>query len=155
MKAGDIMNIGAATIRPNATLADAARLMTQHHISGLPVVDNGGTLIGVITEHDFLRRENGERPRWFDVLLVEKGAQISAHELHNARVEDVMSKNPIAVQTETPVEELVDVMQRHGVKRLPVLAQGRIVGIVSRANLLEALLRKADNDRPSRARASS
>ena len=144
MKAGDVMSTGAATIGPDASLADAARLMTQHRISGLPVVDAEGRPVGMITEHDFLRRPNGQRPRWFDVLLAEDGAQITARALGDAHVRDVMTAPPICVGVETDVEELVAAMQRHNVRRVPVLAHGKIVGIVSRANLLQALVRRTD-----------
>ena len=142
MKAGEVMSTGAATIRPEASLADAARLLTQHRISGLPVVDAGGELVGVITEDDLLRRSDGRRPRWFNILLDDGAGRITARELEEVRVQEVMSTPPISVDIETDVEDLVEIMQRHGVKRLPVLAQGKIVGIVSRANLLEALVRR-------------
>jgi len=144
MKAGDLMSTGAATIGPDASLADAARLMTQHRISGLPVVEPDGKLVGIVTEHDFLRQTDGQRPRWFDVLLGESAGQINGRQLNEGRVRDVMSAPPISIDIETDVEEVVGIMQRHGVKRLPVLAQGKIVGILSRANLLEALVRRAD-----------
>jgi CBS domain-containing protein len=144
MKAGDVMTTGAATVRPEATLAEAARIMLEHRISGLPVVDVNGTLVGIITERDFLRREGGERPRWIDVLLG-ASAQITASELRSRRVEEVMSKEPIFIGLEAPVEDIVELMERYGVKRLPVVANARVVGIVSRANLLLALRRKADS----------
>jgi CBS domain-containing protein len=143
MKAGDVMTTGAATVRPDASLGEAARIMLEHRISGLPVVDADGKLIGVITERDFLRRDDGERPRWIGVLLSEASGQITARELHDRRVEDAMSKDPVSVGVEAPVDEIIDLMERHGVKRIPVVADGHVVGIVSRANLLLALMRKA------------
>lgn len=142
MKAGDVMTTGAATVRPDASLAEAGRIMVEHRISGLPVVDDTGKLVGIITESDFLRRDDGKRPRWIDVLLSESNAQITAKQLHDRRVEHAMSRNPISVDVRTPVEELIDLMERHGIKRVPIVADGRIVGIVSRANLVVALLRK-------------
>lgn len=71
MKAGDVMTTGAATVSPDTPLADAGRIMLEHRISGLPVTDEKGTLIGILTERDFLRAENGTRIRWMDVLLDE------------------------------------------------------------------------------------
>jgi CBS domain-containing protein len=144
MKAGEVMTPGAATVRPDATLAEAARIMLEHRISGLPVVDADGTLVGIITERDFLRCEDGERPRWIDILLSAR-ARITASELHRRRVAEVMSKEPIFIGVEAPVEDIVELMERYVVKRLPVVANGRVVGIVSRANLLLALARKADS----------
>jgi CBS domain-containing protein len=143
MKAGDVMTTGAATVKPTASLAEAAHLMIEHRISGLPVVDDGGQLVGIISEGDFLRRQGGERRRWIDVLLDDAKTQDVARELSERRVEDAMSKSPISVGVEAPLPELLDAMESHNVKRLPVVDNGRVVGIVSRANLLLALMRKA------------
>jgi CBS domain-containing protein len=143
MKAGEVMTTGAATVRPDASLAEAARILIDHRISGLPVVDASGKLVGIVTEHDFLRKENGSRPRWLDVLLTSAG-QIAARELHDRRVEDVMSRNPVSVGVETPVEELLELMEQHRVKRIPIVSNEKVVGIVSRANLLLALSRRAN-----------
>ena len=140
MKAGDVMTMGAATVRRDATLAEAARLLIEHRISGLPVVDSDGKLVGLVTEHDFLRQHDGTRRRWLDALLAEPGGQITARELYDRCVANVMSRGPVSVHADTPVEEIVELMHRHRVKRLPVVAEGKVVGIVSRANLLEALL---------------
>ena len=144
MRAGDVMTTGAATVHPDVSLAEAARILIENRISGVPVVDGEGTLVGVVTEHDFLRRENGERPRWLDVILSEEAGQITGRELRERRVQDVMSVNPVFVGVETPLEVVFELMQGHGVKRLPVVNTGKVVGIVSRANLLEAIMRKTD-----------
>lgn len=143
MKAGDVMTTGAATIAPKALLAKAVHLMVEHRISGLPVVDEGGNLVGMITEGDFLRRKSGESGRWIDVLLDETRGKEAAGVLGARRVEDIMSDKPVSVDVEAPVGELLDAMERHNVKRIPVMDNGRVVGIVSRANLLLALMRRA------------
>jgi CBS domain-containing protein len=142
--AGDVMTVGAASVRPDASLAEAARLLIDHRISGLPVVSREGELVGVVTEHDFLRREDGSRPRWLDVLLSDASGQITARELQSRKVEDVMSRNPITVEVETPVEAVLELMERRKVKRLPVVSKGKVVGIVSRADLLQAIMWEAD-----------
>ena len=143
MKAGDVMTTGAATVKPSASLAEAARLMTEHRISGLPVVDEGGKLVGIVSEGDFLRRQGGDRMRWIEAFL--DGGSNAVGDLSSRRVEDIMSKDPVSAGVETPLTEIVDAMERHNVKRIPVVDDGRVVGIVSRANLLLALLRRADN----------
>jgi CBS domain-containing protein len=140
MKAGDVMTVGAATVHPDASLAEAAKLMIEYRISGLPVVDTDGKLMGVVTEHDFLTQHDGTRPRWLHLLLADEGRQFTARDLHDRRVANVMSRGPITVHIDTPIEEAADLMHRHRVKRLPVVADGKVVGILSRANLLEALL---------------
>jgi len=142
MKAGDVMTTGAATVKPSASLAEAARLMIEHRISGLPVVDEGGKLVGIVSEGDFLRRNGGDRMRWIEAFL-DSGS--GAGDLSSRRVEDIMSKDPVSAGVETPLTEIVDAMERRNVKRIPVVDNGRVVGIVSRANLLLALLRRADN----------
>jgi CBS domain-containing protein len=144
MRAGDIMTTGAATVRPGESLAEAARILVENRISGLPVVDADGRLVGIVTEHDFLRRENRERPRWLDVLLTDAAGQVTARELHERRVEDVMSRNPVSVGVETPVDDVLELMDRHVVKRVPVVIDGRVVGVISRADLLRAMMRKAN-----------
>lgn len=151
MKAGDVMTTGAATVRPDASLAEAARVMVEHRISGLPVVDASGRLVGVLTEGDFLRRKDGDRPRWISVLLSEPDAQITAKQLHDRHVEEAMSHNPISVGVEASVDEVVELMERHGVKRIPVVGNGKVVGIVSRANLLLTLTRRANRGSGPRA----
>lgn len=139
MKAGDVMTTGAATIRPDASLTDAARLMVEHQISGLPVVDAQDRLVGVITEGDFLWPE--QKPRL--VGLLAEGAARVASELNSRTVSDIMTRDPITIGAETSLEDVVELMNRHKVRRLPVVTQGKVVGILSRSNLMLALLRKA------------
>ncbi len=124
MKPGNVVTTGAATVRPDASLAEAARILVEHRISGLPVVSADGRLVGVVTEHDVLRPENGERPRWLDILLTDAAGQITAPELHERRVEEVTSKNPLSVGPETPIEDVVELMEGHDVKRVPVVSNG-------------------------------
>jgi len=137
MNAADVMTTGAATVRPETPLVEAAQLMIQHRISGLPVVDASEKLVGVISEGDFLRRTSGDKPRLLELLIGEK-VDFAGH-----RVEEYMSRDPVTIAVDTPVEEIVALMNRHKVRRLPVAAQGKVVGIVSRANLIEALVRRS------------
>jgi len=139
MRAGEIMSTGAATVRPDATIVEAARMMVEHRVSGLPVVDENGRLVGIVTEGDFLRADNAERQSIINVLI----GGMPAHELEIIRVEQIMTRNPITVDVETSLKTLVPLMQQHNVKRLPIVKEGKIVGIVSRANLIMALVRKA------------
>ncbi|RST86096.1 CBS domain-containing protein [Aquibium carbonis] len=152
MKAGDIMTAGAATIGAEASVADAAQMMVRHRISGLPVVDADGQLIGVVTERDLLRRaELGterQRPRWFDLWVMPGDAADDYVHAHGRSVRDVMSRQVVSVAAETPLEEVVSIMEKRGFKRLPVLRDGRIVGIVSRANFLVALAHRLSDDEP-------
>jgi CBS domain-containing protein len=143
MKTRDVMTAGVVTVAQDASVLEAVRLMLQRKISGLPVVDASGTLVGMVTEGDFLRRaELGtERhaPRWIE-FLAGPGASAEAYVHASGRkVCDVMTSKVYAVDEETPLSEVVDVMERKRIKRLPVLRGGKLVGIVTRANLLHAL----------------
>ncbi len=144
MKAADIMTRGALTIGPESSVAQAARLMLSHRISGLPVVDGAGTVIGMLTEGDLLRRaETGterRRPRWLELLLGPGRLARDYVHTHAGKVADVMTRQVISVPPAASLEQVTELMERHRVKRLPVIDKGRLVGIVSRANLLSALI---------------
>lgn len=144
MNVNDIMTPYVITVRDDATVADAVQLMLSRHISGLPVVDAKGNLVGIVTEGDFLRRvESGtqmRRPRWVEVMLGPGRMAGDYVHSHARKVAEVMSREVATTTADTPAEEAVALMERKRVKRLPVLRDGRLVGIVSRANLLRSLL---------------
>ena len=149
MNAADVMTVGAATIRSDASVPEAARLMLQYAISGLPVMDAAGHLVGIITEGDFLRRtetgtERRHRPRWIEFLLGPGRLADEYVHSHSRKVEEVMTREVVTVAEETPVGEIARLMERHRIKRVPVIRDNRVVGIVSRANLLRGLARLAD-----------
>src|SRR5262245_59676455 len=152
MKAQDIMARDVATVTPDATILHAARLMLQHRFSGLPVVDASGALAGIVTEGDFLRRaETGtlrRRPRWLEFIM--GPGRLAAEYAQGAgrRVGDVMTHEVSTVTEDTPLREIVDLMERKRIKRLPVVRGRQVVGIVTRQNLLRALV---DNVPPSAA----
>lgn len=150
MKAADIMTRGALTVTPESAVEDAARLMLRHRISGLPVLDRSGAMVGILTEGDLLRRaEIGterRRSRWVELLLGPGRLAQDYVETHAGTVGAVMSREVIAIAPDTPLEEAVALMERHRVKRLPVVEKGRVVGILSRANLLGALVAAAASE---------
>lgn len=141
--AKDVMTSKIVAIRPDASVADAARLMTRHHLSGLPVVGAGGKLIGIVTEGDLLRRsELGTEPRhtWLSILASRgRRAEEYAH-VHGHKVRDVMTRDVVTVSSEASLAEVVALMETRRIKRVPVLKHERMVGIVSRADLIQALL---------------
>lgn len=155
MKAADIMARGAFTVTADSTVEDAARLMLSHRVSGLPVVDAGGAIVGMLTEGDLLRRaETGterRRPRWLELLLGPGRMARDYVHTHSGKVGDVMTRDVVAIVPGTRLEEVAELMERHRVKRLPVVEKGRIVGVVSRANLLAALLEVLGEARPTAA----
>jgi len=143
MKAHDVMTWGAITVEPEASVARAVRLMLQNKISGLPVVDAEGRLVGMVTEGDFLRRgELGtqrQRPRWLEFLAGPGRLAAEYVQSSGRKVSEIMTPEVQTITPETPLDEVVSLMERHRIKRLPVVQDGKLVGIVSRANLLHAL----------------
>jgi len=143
MKARDVMTWGAITVEPHESVARAVQLMLQNKISGLPVVDDKRQLVGIVTEGDFLRRgELGtqrQRPRWLEFLLGPGRLASEYVRASGQKVSQVMTTQAKTITPETPLEEVVRLMESHRVKRLPVVQDGKLVGMVSRADLLHAL----------------
>ncbi len=143
MKASELMTRNVITLRKSASIDEAVRLMLQRGISGLPVVDAEDRLVGIVTEGDFLRRsEMGterRRSRWISFLLGSGRLAGEYVRSHARKVSEVMTPEVQTISEDTPIGEIVRIMEEHRVKRLPVLRDGVIVGIVSRADLLRAL----------------
>jgi len=144
MQVRDVMTRNVISVAANETVVNAARIMLQNRISGLPVVDAEGALVGIVTEGDFLRRgELGterRRPKWLEFLL--GPGRMAQEYVHAAgrKVEDVMTSEPATVVEDDALGTVVQLMECRRIKRLPVLRDGKIVGIVSRANLMHALV---------------
>ena len=143
MKARDVMIRSVVSVSPNETIARAIRLMLQNRISGLPVIDTFGRLVGMVTEGDFLRRAETatarQRPRWLE-FFVGPGRMADEYvHTHGRKISDVMTADPISVQEDTALDEVVTLMEKRQIKRVPVVRGDQVVGIVSRANLLHAL----------------
>jgi len=143
MKVKDVMTTKVICIGADEPVLKAARLMLQNRISGLPVLDKEGELLGIVTEGDFLRRgELGtqrQRPKWLEFVL--GPGKLAAEYVHTSgrKVEEIMTPDPRTIREDDSLETVVETMERHHVKRLPVTRGGRMVGIVSRANLMHAL----------------
>jgi CBS domain-containing protein len=143
MRAHQIMTRPVITVTPETAIVDAAKIMLQKHVSGLPVVDAKGKLVGIVSEGDFIRRSEigtqRRRGRFLKFILGPgKAAEDFVHE-HGRKVAEIMTPEPLTIAEDTPLEEIVALMEKNGVKRLPVTRGGKIVGIVSRANLLQAV----------------
>ena len=147
MKAKDVMTGNVISIEPDQTVLQAARLMLQHHISGLPVVDAGGQLVGILSEGDFLRRRETQterrRSRWLEFLMGPGKIAAEYTRSHGSKVGEVMTPDVRTVDEETPIEDIVELMERHRVKRVPVMRAGKMVGMVTRSNLMHAMVSMA------------
>jgi CBS domain-containing protein len=153
MNACDVMTKDVVSVSPDTPVAEMARLMLEKRISGLPVLDRNGNLVGIVTEGDCLRRtETGterKRPKWLEFLTGSgKLAEEYIHS-HGRKVSEVMTHNPVSVDEETSLTEIVHLMETRRIKRVPVVRNGKVVGIVSRANLLHALVSVAHENEPA------
>ena len=148
MKASDVMSRNILSIGRDAAIAEAIRLMLDNQISGLPVIDTAGRLVGILTEGDLLRRsETGterHRPRWLEILMGPGRLASEYVRTHGRKVEEIMTRDLVSVTPDTPLDEIVALMERRHIKRLPVLDGDVPVGIVSRADLLRALARSLE-----------
>jgi CBS domain-containing protein len=145
MNAADVMTSNVISVRADASVGEIAEILLTNRISGVPVVDDAGDLIGIVSEGDLIHRvEVGtERRRsWWLELLSSK--QILAHEFikaHARKAADLMTRHVITVRPDTPLSDLASLLDKHGIKRVPVTENGKLVGIVSRANLVQALFK--------------
>ena len=155
MKAQDVMTQHVISVGPNDSIARAVHAMLQNDISGLPVLDAYGALVGMITEGDFLRRaETGtqrRRPRWLEFFMASGRLAEEYVHTHGRKVSEIMTTDPATVTEDTPLDDVVAVMEKRRIKRVPVLRGHKVVGMISRANLLHALARIAGDAKPATA----
>ena len=155
MKVRDIMTSPVISVAPDSTVLEAVRIMLLRHISGLPVIEKGGELVGMVTEGDFLRRaETGtqrRRPRWLEYLLGPGRLADEYTRSHGRKVHEIMTFGALSVTEDTPLDEVVRLMEKRRIKRLPVVRGNAVVGIVSRANLVHALAGLAREVKPAAA----
>lgn len=144
MRAADVMTPCVISIAASSTVFEAAEILVSLHFSALPVVGGSGEIVGIVSEADLMRRpEIGTTPRhsWLARMLANSAESATEYvTFHSRRVADVMTKKVISVQHDATLSEIAETMARHNVKRVPVLRDNRVVGIVSRANLLQALM---------------
>jgi CBS domain-containing protein len=143
MRAHQIMTRQVTTVATGAPIVEAAKTMLQNHISGLPIVDVAGKLVGFVSQSDFIRRgEIGtqrKRGRWLKFLFGPgKVASDFVHE-RGRKVADIMTLDPCTVTEDATLEDIVKLMEHKNVKRLPVMRGDQLVGIVTRSNLLQAV----------------
>jgi len=143
MRAIDVMVCDVVTVRPDTDVADAIKLLAEHDVSALPVLDKEDNLVGVLSEADLIHREEigteKHRPWWLEAVT---GASTLAEEFaksHGKKVGEVMSDGVISVAEETPLSDIAALFERKRIKRVPVVKDGKLVGIVSRSNLIQAL----------------
>jgi CBS domain-containing protein len=142
MKASDVMSSPVITVKPYTSVKHAARLFLERGISAVPVIDDAGKLVGIVSEGDLIHRSEigTQRHRsWWLLLLAEEQALAADYvKTHGTKVSDVMTRTVITATPETPLHEIATTMEKNGIKRVPIARDGQLVGIVSRANLVQA-----------------
>jgi CBS domain-containing protein len=143
MKAQDIMTRDVATVSPDTSVRDIAALMMKKHISGVPVLADDGSVVGIVSEGDLLHRaEVGtERRRkwWFRTFADSDALAREYAKAHGLRARDVMSRYVVSVRADTELRDVADILDTQHIKRVPVLQEGRVVGVITRRDLVRAL----------------
>ena len=135
-KASEVMALGVATIRESATLLQATELFADHRISALPVLNDAEEVTGMLTEGDFLRQSGFHLAQ-----ILARPLAARRLELERWLVREIMTHDCVTIEADTPLDEAIELMDLQAFKRLPVIAEGRLVGMLSRANLLRALVK--------------
>jgi CBS-domain-containing membrane protein len=147
--ASDIMTREVLTVTPETSIADLSKTLENRQIGGLPVVDKGGRLVGVITQSDLVERARDlELPPAINILDFHFYLQIPSHMLQRvekmlgATVGDCMTRDPVTVAPDTPVAQIAALMAKQKVHTIPVLKAGKIVGIIGKMDLVRAMARE-------------
>ncbi len=155
MYAMKVMTHPVVTVPADATVWAAADILLGSRISAAPVVDADGRMIGIVSEADLMNRpETGTVPgrSWLQRLLTDEAVLARDYmQSHSHHVADVMTRDVVAGDERTELQEIARLMQHHGIKRVPIVRDGKVVGIVSRANLLQGLLAREPRAAPAAA----
>ncbi len=159
MEARDIMTRDVVTVSPDTSVHDIAGLMAEKHISGLPVLSPDGQIIGMVSQSDLLHRteigtERGRARKWWFGIFADSNALAREYaKAHGLRAQDVMSRYVVSVRDDAELRDVADILDNHSIKRVPVVRDGRLVGVISRGDLVRTLsqvqiskaVRKLDN----------
>jgi len=141
MKARDVMVAPVVTATPHATIKSVAETFLKYRISAVPVVDDKGALVGIISEGDLMHRaETGterQRPWWLQAIMSQDGLALDYVKAHARKVADAMTRQVITASPETSLQDIAALLEKHAIKRVPIVENGQLVGIVSRANLVQ------------------
>jgi CBS domain-containing protein len=155
MQVADFMTRRVLAVTPDTPMRAAARLMLDHKISGLPVVDAAGHVVGIVSEHDLLRRRgDGEwedGSRWLALMIEPEGLADQRAHFDDRKVSEVMTRNPVTVAAGASLNEASRLIEDRGIKRLPVVENGVLVGVIARADLVRALAQSAERARAATA----
>jgi CBS domain-containing protein len=143
MKAADVMVSNVITVGVNASIGEVAAILLNNHVSAAPVVDEKGELVGIVSEGDLIRRPEigtAKRHSWWLELISNKWASATEYiKSHSRKVADVMTRDVITAKPDTPLGDIAAMLERNRIKRVPIVEGGKLVGLVSRGNILQAL----------------
>ena len=143
MNAADVMVTNVITVGLDACLQDVAHLLLTNRISAVPVVDSDGKVVGIVSEGDLMRRAEAgtgrRRSWWLSLLTGKEGLAAQYVKEHSRKVADVMTRDVITATPDTPLQDIANILEKNSIKRVPIIKAGKMVGVVSRANLLQAL----------------
>ncbi len=149
LRAKDIMTHNVITVKPDTTIEELSRILVENKISGAPVVDDSGSLLGIVTENDLINRSKRLHIptvlRVFDAFIILEGNKRIREEIKRitaTRVEDIYTRNPITVTEDTPIDEIATIMSEKKVHLLPVMSGGRITGIIGKIDIIRAMSKK-------------
>lgn len=143
MKARDVMTSPVVTVKPTTSVKEVAGLFLERRISGVPVVDDQQKLVGIVSEGDLVHRSEistqRRRPWWLVLMAGDEGSAAEYIKAHAKKVADIMTRKVITAGPDAPLHEIAETLEKYGIKRLPIVRDGELVGIVSRANLVQAI----------------
>ncbi len=149
MQAKDVMTTGVITVEPETTVREIAAILADKGISAVPVVDEAGAILGIVSEGDLIHRQEigtdqKKRSWWLISLSQTEAAAVDYAKSHGMHAHDVMTRNVVTVLEHTELAEVAEVLETKRIKRVPVLRDGVMVGIVSRANIVQAIAARPD-----------
>jgi len=158
MRARDVMTTSVISASPEMSVQETAKLLVEHSISAVPVIDADGKLIGIVSEGDLVHRvEIGTHARrrswWLELLASSRELASEYVKEHAQTVKDLMTVDVVTVAEDTPLSEVAELLERHRIKRVPVVDNGKVAGLVSRADLVRALASETNDKRKSVAHA--
>jgi CBS domain-containing protein len=143
MRARDVMTSPVVTVKATASVKDVARLFLERRISGVPVVDDQGQIVGIVSEGDLVHRSEigteRQHPWWLVLMAGDEGLAAEYIRAHAKRVADIMTRNVITATPDTPLHEIAEMLEKYGIKRIPIVHDEQLVGVISRANIVQAI----------------
>ena len=149
MRVEDFMTRRVVTITPDTTLLAAAKLMLEHRVGGLPVLDASGRMIGVFSESDLLREEGEDGSPWLQMMVGPDGKPAEPPRLDARKVGDVMTRQLITIAPGASIAQACRLVHEHRLRRLPVVENDKLVGMIARADLVRAVAMSAEKASPA------